>query len=196
MLNFFIVLQAEGDLFRKIALTTRRILVVSVDGESAPPAALGRQHSAGGLFDVISAATGTQIDAYNFETLALAREQVQHLTYRIRTERCAAGPVISGHRCDDVRGALVHLSLSDIHDPEWRDRLSAIPTGLTIPGDDIDALVRYGEELVREDTTINAVANEADFPPRGPVVITFPKGRKPQARPGLGGPMNAVMRTE
>ncbi len=186
LLNFFIGLQAEGDLFRKVALTTRRILVISVDGEAAPPSGLGRKRFVGGLMEVVSAATGTQIDAYNFETLALAREQVQHLTDRVRAERCAAGPVISGHPCEDVRGTLVHLALSDIHDPEWRDRLSAIPTGLTIPDDDADALVRYGEELVRSNATINAIAAEADFPPRGPAVITFPKGRPPESRPGWG----------
>ncbi len=183
LLNFFIVFQAEGDLFQRVALTTRRILVVSVDGESSPPSNLGRQRSVGGLLDIVAAASGTQIDAYNFETLALAREQVQHLTDRIRAERCAVGPVINGHACSDVRGTLVHLSLSDIRDPEWRSRLSAIPTGLTIPDDDADALVRYGEDLVRNDATINQVAAEADFDPRGPAIITFPKGRAPPAKP-------------
>ncbi len=184
MLNFFIVLEAQGELFHKVALTTRRVLVVSVDGEAAPPAKLGRQRFVGGLLDVISAASGIQIDAYNFETLALAREQVQNLADRIRAERCAAGPVIDGHQCDDVRGSLVHLALSDIHDPEWRDRLSSIPTGLTIPDDDADALVRYGERLVRDDTTVNAIAAEADFGPRGPAVVTFTQGRIPRSHPG------------
>jgi NTE family protein len=188
LLNFFIALQAEGDLFRKVALSTRRILVISVDGESAPPSALGRKRFVGGLMEVVSAATGTQIDAYNFETLALAREQVQHLTDRVSSERCAAGPVINGHPCDDVRGTMVHLALSDISDPAWRDRLSSIPTGLTIPDDDADALVHYGEDLVRTDATINAVAAEADFDPRGPAVVTFPKDWVPKSHPSRNAP--------
>ncbi len=186
LLNFFIALQAEKDLFHKVSLNTRRILVISVDGEAAPPSSLGQKRFVGGLLEVLSAASGTQIDAYNFETLALAREQVQHLTDRVRAERCAAGPIISGHPCEDVRGTLVHLALSDIRDPEWRDRLSAIPTGLTIPDNDVDALLRYGEELVRNNETINAVANEADFGPRGPAVVTFPKGWVPTSRPDGG----------
>ena len=45
------------------------------------------------------------------------------------------------------------------------------PTGLTIPDADADALVRYGEMLVRDNSEIKAVAAEADFPPRGPAVI-------------------------
>jgi NTE family protein len=108
---------------------------------------------------------------------------VQHLTDRVRAERCAAGPVISGHPCEDVRGTLVHLALSDIKDPEWRERLSSIPTGLTVPNDDVDALVRYGEELVRNNETINAIAAGADFPPRGPVRITLPVGWVAKSRP-------------
>jgi hypothetical protein len=96
--------------------------------------------------------------------------------------------VVNGHACEDVSGALVHLALSDIQDPEWRDRLSAIPTGLTIPNDDADALVRYGEDLVRSNATINAVAAEADFGPRGPAVVTFPKGWVPKSHPGRQAP--------
>lgn len=171
LLNFFIVIQAEGDLFHRIALSTRRVLVLSVDGEAAPPSKLGREHYVGGLLDVLSAASGTQIDAYNFETLALAREQVEHLSDRIGAERCAAGPVVNSHPCGDVRGALVHLSLSDIADPVWRERLSSIPTGLTIPNEDVDTLVRYGEQLVRTNPAVLAIAQEADFPPRGAAII-------------------------
>jgi NTE family protein len=177
LLSFFIVIQAEGELFRDTALSTRRILVLSVDGEAAPPLALGRQRSVGGLLQVFSAATGTEIDAYNFETLSLTREQVHHLADRIRSARCDAGPVINGHPCEDVRGDFVHLALSDIQDPTWRDRLEAIPTGLTIPDADVDALVRYGEALVRDHPTVRAVATDADFPPLGPAVIT----EKPRA---------------
>jgi NTE family protein len=171
LLNFFIVVQAEGKLFHEVALSTRRVVVLSVDGEAAPPTDLGREHYVGGLLQVISATSGTQIDAYNFETLALAREQVRHLTDRIRAERCAAGPVVNFHPCNDVSGTLIHLALSDIRDPVWRQRLSQIPTGLTIPDDDVDALVRYGEQLVRDEPVLNQTAREADFPPRGPAVI-------------------------
>ena len=171
LLSFFIVVQSEGELFRETALTTRRVLVLSIDGEAAAPLALARQRSVGGLLQVFSAASGTQIDAYNFETLALTRDQVRHLADRIRVARCEAGPIINGHPCEDVRGDFVHLSVSDIQDPTWRDRLAAIPTGLTIPDADADALVRYGEMLVRDNSEIKAVAAEADFPPRGPAVI-------------------------
>ena len=180
LLNFFIVLQAEGELFTQTALRTRRILVVSVDGEAAAPRDLGRRRVVGGLLEVFSAVSGTQIDAYNFETLALARDQVRHLVERVRAARCAAGRSINGHPCEDVRGEVVHLALSDIQDATMRDRLAAIPTGLSIPREDVDALVRYGQTLVRDHPAIRAAAAEADFPPRGPVVAV---GRPPSRPP-------------
>ncbi len=172
LLNFFIVFEAEGDLFRRTALTTRRVLVISVDGEAATPPSLGQQRVVGGLLSIMSAASGTQIDAYNFETLALARQQVRDLADRIRMARCAAGKIINGRPCEDVRGDLVHLSLANIKDPAWRNRLSGIPTGLTIPRADVDALLQYGEALARNNPTIAKAAAEVDFPPRGPVMIT------------------------
>ena len=165
LLNFFLELQSNAALFHHIALGTRRVLVISIDGEAEAPHALGHQRAVGGLFSELSAASGTQIDAYNFETLALARQHVQHLAERLGTIRCAEAPVIGGHPCNDVRGDLVHISLANIAEPAVRERLASIPTGLTIPSADVDALVQYGEALVRDDPTIRAVAGEADFVP-------------------------------
>ena len=78
----------------------------------------------------------------------------------------------------------MHLALSDIQDPKWRERLASIPTGLTIPRADVDALVRYGEGLVRDNATINAIAAEADFSPRDPQDRKFTNGRATRSLPG------------
>lgn len=165
LLSFFLALQSDAALLHHIALGTRRVLVISVDGEAEAPHELGLQRSVGGLFSELSAATGTQIDAYNFETLALTRQHVQHFAERLSVIRCAEARVIGGHACTDVRGDLVHISLADIADPVVRERLASIPTGLTIPSADVNALVHYGEALVRDNSTIRAVADEADFVP-------------------------------
>ncbi|MBN8906906.1 MAG: patatin-like phospholipase family protein, partial [Rhodospirillales bacterium] len=177
LLSFFISLQSDAALFQHTALGTRRVLVISIDGEAEAPYQLGLQRSVGGLLETLSAASGTQIDAYNFETLALARVHVAHLADRIRAIRCAKAPVIYGHPCGDVRGDLVHISLSDIADQATRERLARIPTGLTIPREDVNALMQYGEALVRDNKLIRAVADQADFvpllaPPSAPSVAS------------------------
>jgi hypothetical protein len=75
----------------------------------------------------------------------------------------------------------VHVSLAGIDDPTWRARLQSIPTGLTIPDADVDALVQYGEQLVRQHPEIRAVAAAGGENPAG-----APRGRPTAARPAAG----------
>jgi len=61
-----------------------------------------------------------------------------------------------------VKGALVRISLAGIPDPPTRQRLQAIPTGLTIPDEDVDALVSAGESLVRQNPKIRDLISDLD----------------------------------
>ena len=161
LLDSITVTTQNSPVFREIALRTRRILILSVDGEAAPDRSLGRQRVVSGIGQVLNAVSGTEIDAYNFETLGLAAEMSQHLATAFREVRCQTAPVIAGRACGDVQGQFVHVALSGIDDPVWRARLEAIPTGLTIPDADVDALVQYGEQLVRQQPAILAIAGAA-----------------------------------
>jgi hypothetical protein len=115
-----------------------------------------------GLWQIFGAVSGTQSDAYNFETLLLTDSEVQHLVAKIRKARCAEGRSIAGHDCSDIRGPLVHLWLASIPDPQKRQRLQAIPTGLTIPDEDIDLLVASGERLVQQNAKIRELISGLD----------------------------------
>ena len=161
LLDSLTITTQNSPVFRQMALRTRRILIVSVDGEAAPDRSLSRQRVVSGIGQVLNAVSGTQIDAYNFETLGLAGEMAQHLATAFREVRCGHAPVIAGRPCGDVQGEFVHVALSGIDDPAWRARLEAIPTGLTIPDADVDALVQYGEQLVRQHPRILAIAAAA-----------------------------------
>jgi NTE family protein len=172
----------DSQLTEYAARHTRRLLVLSVDGEAAPDPTLGQQRRLGGLGRVFSAVSGTQIDSYNFETLVLAEERLQTVAERFRHMRCALGPVIDGFPCGDVEARFVHISLSGIDDPATRARLEAIPTGLTIPDVDVDALVEYGERIVRDNQTVREVAASAG-PGAGVVERPAPsRGRRTAAR--------------
>ncbi len=162
--NGAIALDADNDAFRRVALKSRRVLVLSVDGQSAPDPALSKQRVVTGLSQIFGAVSGTQIDAYNFETLILTSSELHQLVDDIRKVRCAQARVIEGHDCADVRGALVHISLASILDPEERRRLQAIPTGLTIPDADVDRLVNSGEHLVQQNETIRGLISDLDGP--------------------------------
>jgi NTE family protein len=177
VVNGGIALDETSDTFRRVATKARRVLVLSVDGQSARDPSLSKQRVVTGLSQIFGAVSGTQIDAYNFETLILADSELRQLVDSVRKVRCAQARVIDGHDCADVRGALVRISLASISDPQERQRLQAIPTGLTIPDADVDALVSSGEKLVQQNLQIRELISDLDGPP---VTVTA------QARPGPG----------
>ncbi len=152
MIAAMLLLSAEDDAVAAQHDVThiRRILLISADGQSENDAATATQEHLSGLGQIFSAVSGTQIDTYNFETMVLAREQLDALRDAVRAQRCKAGPVAAdGHPCGDVESYLVHLSLGGIADDAERKRLQQIPTGLTIDAADIALLVAAGEEQVR-----------------------------------------------
>lgn len=137
----------------KIA-STRRLLVISADGEAAADPKLSLDRNVGSWAALAATVSGIAIDRYNLDTIMMAEAELRQLVQRLRDARCREGAVLEGHACDDVEGALVHLNLARITDPAVRARLQAIPTGLTIPREDVDLLVLWGERLVREDPNI------------------------------------------
>ena len=177
VVNGGIALDDTAESFRRVALKSRRVLVLSVDGQSAPDPDLSKQRVVTGLTQIFGAVSGTQIDAYNFETLVLTDRELRQLVESVRKVRCGQARVIDGYDCADVRGALVHISLASIPDPQERQRLQAIPTGLTIPDQDVDLLVSSGEQLVQQNNTIRSLISDLE----GPAVVV-----SAQAKPRLG----------
>ena len=162
VVNGGIALDESSDAFRRVAMKARRVLVLSVDGQSAPDPTLSKQRVVTGLSQIFGAVSGTQIDAYNFETLTLANSELRQFVESLRKVRCSQARIIDGHDCADVEGALVRISLASIPDPQMRQRLQAIPTGLTIPDQDVDALVSSGEQLVQQNTKIRELISNLD----------------------------------
>src|SRR5271165_537721 len=157
LLNDMLLLDIEKDRFATRLLPVRRILVISVDGQSAPNPSWPRQRTVTGLGQIISAVTSAQIGAYNIETLIAVESTVDDLVEKLRAMRCRQGPVINGYACGDVAGKVLRVSLSDYPDPEMRARLVAIRTGLTLPREEVDALVTAGETMIGRDAgTITA----------------------------------------
>jgi NTE family protein len=156
-INGMIGLDEKNETFRRVARQARRVLILSVDGQAATDPKLSRQRNVTGLGQIFSAVSGTQIDAYNFETLKLADDELSSFVESLKKARCAQARMIDGHDCADVRGELVHLSLASIRDPQVRARLQAVPTGLTIPAEDVALLVSAGERAVQQDPRIRAL---------------------------------------
>jgi NTE family protein len=134
--------------------STRRLMLISVDGEAATGRMLSQEPKVSGLGVLAATVTGIVIDKYNFDTMLLAESEMRQLVRRLQERRCKLAPVLDGHDCTDVKGLVVHLDLSLISDPAVRAHLLATPLGLTLPARDVDLLVEWGERLVREDPSI------------------------------------------
>ncbi len=126
----------------------RRILVISVDGQGTQDPSIPQQRMVGGLFAMFGLVSGAQIDRYNFETMATVSQQIQDLAKALRGLRCSRGKMIDGAPCEDVQAELVHVSLAGMPEGPEKQKLLAIPTGLTIDKSDVDLLIQAGTESV------------------------------------------------
>ena len=137
-------------------VATRRLLLISVDGEAATDRQLSQQPRVSGLSVLAATVSGIVIDKYNFDTILLAESELRQLVRRLKEARCRIAPMLGGHPCDDVAGLVVHLSLAGISDPAVRAHLLSTPLGLTLPAGDVDLLVDWGARLAREDPSIQS----------------------------------------
>jgi NTE family protein len=172
--NALVELDHDAVEFRRLARGTRRIIVISVDGTGSRDPNLGRRRVVTGLGQIISAVTSTQIDAYSFETLLLMEQQVGELTDEVRRIRCEERSQLAGRDCHDVQGALIQISLADVTNEVLRQRLMAIPTSLTLPDADVDALVDEGRTLISSNPTLLKLL--ADFAPASATMSAASEG--------------------
>lgn len=150
-------LRAVPDALRRRGLDrVRRVLVLSIDGQGTQDTSIAQRRAVGGLFSIFGLVSGVQIDRYNFETLTTMTEQIRQLVQVLVQTRCAEARVIDGARCDDVRGELLHISLSEMPEGPQKTSLLAIPTGLTLKRQDVDQLVAAGEAAVTGSAPLQA----------------------------------------
>jgi hypothetical protein len=95
--------------------------------------------------------TSAQVGAYNIETLIAVESALHDLVEHLQALRCRQGELIENHPCGDVAGQVLRVSLSDYPEPERRAQLVAIRTGLTLPREQIDALVAAGQTMISRD---------------------------------------------
>ena len=129
------------------------------DGQGAQDTSVAQRRIVGGVFAIFSLVSGAQIDRFNFETLTVVNQQVQEFVAAIKQSRCAEAKSIDGARCDDVAGALVHVSLAELPDSPAKEQLLAIRTGLTLRKDDVDLLIDAGRSAILDSAALRDFLN-------------------------------------
>jgi NTE family protein len=126
----------------------QHVLIVSVDGQAEPDKQLSEVPYLDSIFRILGAVTSTVIDRYGFETLIHAREMTERLAGGIARRDCPMGSDKKPLPCRKVLPHFARVSLADLADGETRTKLAAIPTGLTIADEDVDALIAAGHDAV------------------------------------------------
>ena len=137
-------------------LKTRRILFISIDGQSAQDADINRTPVVGDILRIADAVTSNTIDRYNFETLRLARTAAHSLAANLAAMRCGKGEANGG-----ARAALAHIALSD--QPGGAE-LKKIPTGLSISAAQVDQLEAAGRAAVLNDPALQSAIATINAP--------------------------------
>lgn len=126
----------------------RHVLLVSVDGQAEPDHEIADVPYLGSVFRILGAVASTAIDRYGYETLIHAREMTQRLAAAAARFGCSPDAQGKPTACREVTPHFAHVSLADLADDESRTKLAAIPTGLTIANEDVDALIQAGHDAI------------------------------------------------
>jgi len=164
----------------------QHVLIVSVDGQAEADSKISDVPYLSSIFRILGAVTSTVIDRYGFETLIHAREMTERLSAGISRKDCPLGADGRPLPCRTVHAHFAHVSLDDIAQGETRSRLASIPTGLTIDGPDVDALIAAGHDAVLCDPDMRAFfATQPGIrlPPRPDVCRTSSLPLKAEAHP-------------
>jgi NTE family protein len=158
----------------------RRVLVLSIDGQGAQDSSVAQRRVVGGIFSLFGLVAGAAIDRFNFETMTTVDQQLREFVAAIKQTRCERGGLIDGLPCADVSGELIHISLIELPESPYKERLLAIRTGLTLRREDVDLLIEAGRSGIVHSTPLHEFLN--NYRPAPIAVVSKPAPALPTHR--------------
>jgi NTE family protein len=129
----------------------RRIVLISVNASATRSSKMDNSDRQPSIKDTMSSVTGTQMHRYNISTVNLLQDSL--------TEWAAA---LSSNAQDPVRSYFIQVRFNDVQDPQQKDFLNAIPTSFSLKDDQVDALIKAGRELLRNNPTFQQLLKDAE----------------------------------
>lgn len=168
---------------------TRKILLISIDGQAAKDPHLALSRSGPGALPVLGAVLNTTIDRYNIETMQVALSEISRLADNIRTARCMSLDIdCSREKVFQSQRPEVyfsHLNLADDPNKPRREKLQSISTSLGLLeghiADTIDS--GYAAAACLPSTGVQAQRNEGAYPGITDFVRSLPKATTPACTP-------------
>jgi NTE family protein len=125
--------------------------LISVNASATRSSKMDNSDRQPSIKDTMSSVTGTQMHRYNISTVNLLQDSL--------TEWAAA---LSSNAQDPVRSYFIQVRFNDVQDPQQKDFLNAIPTSFSLKDDQVDALIKAGRELLRNNPTFQQLLKDAE----------------------------------
>lgn len=164
---------------------TRKILLISVDGQAAKDPSLALNPDGPGALPVLGAVLNTTIDRYNVETMQVALSEISRLADNIRTARCLQLDVdCAKERVFQAQRPEVyfsHLNLADDPNKERSEKLQTISTSLGLLEGHITDTIDSGFAAAACLKPVGTLAqrNEGAYPGLADFVQSMPKAARP-----------------
>jgi NTE family protein len=129
----------------------RRIVLISVNASATRSSKMDNSDRQPSIKDTMSSVTGTQMHRYNISTVNLLQDSL--------TQWATA---LSSNAQDPVRSYFIQVRFNDVQDPQQKDFLNAIPTSFSLKDDQVDALIKAGRELLRNNPTFQQLLKDAE----------------------------------
>lgn len=127
----------------------RRVAFIVVNAQTGSLRAWTRSASPPNVLDELTSATTVTLNRYNYETMDLFRQSLDHVVAEIREARCHPTTGATARPdCGDVAAHLIEVSFAQHPDPNERDYLNELPTTLTLSDEQLDRAIAAGRELL------------------------------------------------
>lgn len=153
------ILSREDPLGVAQALDTqklRKVVLIMVSAETRPDLSVDRIGSVPTPLQVVRNVKDTPINRYSFETIELFKAYFDGWAQRPR-EHANLEP---GNKAQPTKFYLVEVTLEAIEDEQERDDFMAIPTSLSLPDDQVDALRATAGRLLDESPEFQRLIND------------------------------------
>jgi NTE family protein len=127
-----------------------RMILISVNASTRKEITMDQSDEQPSLKQTMGAVTGIQMHRYNISTINLMEDSMKKWSGALSTPERPVKPYF------------IQVKFDDVKDPEEQAFLNAIPTSFNLTDEQVDALIKAGRELLRENPSWKALLAEFD----------------------------------
>lgn len=136
----------------------KKFVILAVSAETSPDVMDFGSGSIPTLADAMRSLVDVPINRYSTDTVSLMRQAVK----RAREELSKRPRPADSAFAEDADIYFINASLSEVVDPDERDALMKIPTGLSLTDEQIDRLLLAASRLIRDDPEFQRLMKDTD----------------------------------